>query len=431
MSRDQKWVSNAHMNHRNKERVEDERLLERLYKDINNGGFRRKRGADMDLLESDDEEEAASRRRAAKQREFAKMRKALLADEKIGKIAQNPKQQAFLQAIEDRADDDDLAFLDDACEEPSETPASQSGTGPSGPLAPTSANTSKRSYDEYSQDAEEYQNLPETRPPPFMRRSKTKEAKPASLAQIRTTLSELIGDENREREFIMDSQGAQSDRYESEHQDYAGEDDLYQADDGQVTDIALEDPQGNSRQPEPTFPKAFDRTQCAPHPRRSAPQPASHRSSVIDRMALKRRSSTKDNTANSNALNATLGTSRLAFAAQPSKAGTSSLFKVPSLLRRATTGASTNSSGESSSKWSASGVNASAAKSSAAATKEEVKMGGSKKSSVNYYVREQERMAKVKEVEKLREQERKRDGELRRRENVRKGLGGLVGGQFG
>ena len=45
--------------------------------------LRRKRGADYDLSDSDDEGEARRRR---KQREFAKMRKALLEDEEIGKI---------------------------------------------------------------------------------------------------------------------------------------------------------------------------------------------------------------------------------------------------------------------------------------------------------------------------------------------------------
>ena len=72
--------------HADKEREEDEKRVERLFKDIANGGLRRKRGAEMELWESDDEDEAMARRRAAKQREFAKMRKALLADEKLGKI---------------------------------------------------------------------------------------------------------------------------------------------------------------------------------------------------------------------------------------------------------------------------------------------------------------------------------------------------------
>ena len=71
---------------RNKERIADEKQVERLYRDITNGGLRRKRGADIDLFDSDDEEEAASRRRAVKQREFARMRKELLKDEKLGKL---------------------------------------------------------------------------------------------------------------------------------------------------------------------------------------------------------------------------------------------------------------------------------------------------------------------------------------------------------
>lgn len=73
-----------------KEREDDEKRVEKLYKDIANGGLRRKRGAERgDLWDSDDEDEAAARRRAAKQREFARMRKALLADEKIGKIGKS------------------------------------------------------------------------------------------------------------------------------------------------------------------------------------------------------------------------------------------------------------------------------------------------------------------------------------------------------
>lgn len=49
--------------------------------------MRRKRGAGgLDLDDDDDEDEAAARRRAAKQREFARMRLALLADEKLERI---------------------------------------------------------------------------------------------------------------------------------------------------------------------------------------------------------------------------------------------------------------------------------------------------------------------------------------------------------
>ena len=69
--------------HRDKERVEDEKKIERLLKDVTNGGLRRKRAADFDLSDSDDEVEAKRRR---KRNEFARMRKALLEDENVGKI---------------------------------------------------------------------------------------------------------------------------------------------------------------------------------------------------------------------------------------------------------------------------------------------------------------------------------------------------------
>ena len=61
-------------------------------------------------------------------------------------------------------------------------------------------------------------------------------------------------------------------------------------------------------------------------------------------------------------------------------------------------------------------------------TRDGVKFGGSKKSSVNYYVREQERKAKVEEAEKSRVEDRMRVGRLRR---SGMGLGSLAGGTFG
>jgi mediator of replication checkpoint protein 1 len=70
-----------------KERADDEKRIDKLYKDVTTGMLRRKRGADLDDL-SDSDDEAEERRRR-KQREFAKMRKALLEDENIGKIGKN------------------------------------------------------------------------------------------------------------------------------------------------------------------------------------------------------------------------------------------------------------------------------------------------------------------------------------------------------
>lgn len=73
------------MSNSDKERIADEKQIAKLYRDINNGGLRRKRGADFELSDSEDDGEA---RRRKKQQEFARMRKALMEDENIGKIGE-------------------------------------------------------------------------------------------------------------------------------------------------------------------------------------------------------------------------------------------------------------------------------------------------------------------------------------------------------
>lgn len=84
--------------------------MARLFKDLQNGGLRRKRNAtDFDLSDSDDEIE---RRRAVKRRNEARLRKVLLEDNKISQIAANPKRTAFLQCLQDNDEDDSAAFLD-------------------------------------------------------------------------------------------------------------------------------------------------------------------------------------------------------------------------------------------------------------------------------------------------------------------------------
>jgi mediator of replication checkpoint protein 1 len=71
-----------------RDRADDEKRIDRLYKDITTGALRRKRGVGVDELSDDSDDEAAERRRR-KQAEFRKMRQALLLDENVGKIGQN------------------------------------------------------------------------------------------------------------------------------------------------------------------------------------------------------------------------------------------------------------------------------------------------------------------------------------------------------
>jgi len=320
--------------------------------------LRRKRGADFDLSDSDDDAEAKRRR---KQREFAKMKKAMLADENVGKIAEDSKKLAFLQTIEDRENDDDLDFLDRPAEDSfrveigtQEDPESQSPQ----PALPAPAPKNRK---QPLQDS-----TPDTtnmRPPATARRTAGPK-KPATLAEIRESVS-----------FLTEDPGSIAIALDP-------------------SSSASEDDENPTRAP-------------ARNPRRTPANP------IIDRLSLKRADSSSTS---SNA-------SRLAFqdpTANPAIGG----FKVPSLLRRATT-----------SQLGANGADANGIStvSEAAATERAaggekggfVRRGGRKGCSVNFLRRESEKRVVVEGVERRRREERERVGRERGG-----GLGGLGVGRF-
>ncbi|KAI9849964.1 MAG: hypothetical protein M1838_006222 [Thelocarpon superellum] len=249
-----------------KERAQDEKQVEKLFKDLTTGNLRRKRGADYDLSDSDDDGET---RRRMKQREFAKMRKALLEDENVGKIASNPKKMAFLRAIEDRDKEDDVDFLDSTPDD--HTPSTDTGT--STPTTDPVSLKRKQPMDGHSDEKE-------NRPPPNIRRV-VKSSKPATLSEIRESLSSLM--------------------------------------EGPET-VVVE-----------SMPESEDEETDDPHP----PQTTVSARPIIDRLALLRRAST-----------ATASSSRGFFSTSTSVSATTSVsttersstgFRVPRLLRRATT----------------------------------------------------------------------------------------------
>ncbi len=317
--------------------------------------LRKKRGADFDLSDSDDDAEARKKR---KRIEFAKMRKALLADEKVGKIAEDPKKLAFLQSIEDRNPDDDFDFLDrpagdsfrvetDTQEEPDSQ--SQQPTIP----APQTGKRKRPLTD----------SIPDSgnmRPPPTARRTAAAK-KPATLAEIRQSVSFLIEDPGS----ITIAQEPSSSASEDE---------------------------GNPR----------DSTQH--NPRRTATNP------IIDRLSLKRAESASTSTS-----------SRLAFH-DPTTSSAIGGFKVPSLLRRATTSQLSAHDAD------ANGISTAAVTERAAGGGEKgdfVRRGGTKRSSVNFVGRERERSGVVEGVERRRREERERAARERR-----SGLGALGVGSF-
>ena len=321
--------------------------------------LRRKRGADYDLSDSDDGGEAKRRRKRA---DFAKMRKALLADERIGKIAENPKRQAFLRALEDRGSEDEMDFLEDFAEQGEGTDSqsqSQAGDSQSQQVVPDSQPTSmgppKRKYSEDSTEAE-------NRPPPNLRRTKNGK-KPSNLTEIRESLSSLIEEPNAI--FAPADSGSESE-----------------------DELEIEGEPKSQAQKENRDPFALRRGKVA----------------VIDRISLKRASSSSIST-----------NTRLAFATSSSVAQ----FKVPPLLRRATT----NSSIASSTTSSVSGGMSATERMAGGAGSEGVKRGGGRTSGVNYFARETERRANVVKTEKRRQQKRVKGAEGRR-----KVVGGLFGG---
>ncbi|MCJ1382096.1 hypothetical protein MMC17_005208 [Xylographa soralifera] len=324
-----------------KERASDAKAVEKLFKDINNGGLRRKRGTEFDLSDSDDDIEA---RRRIKRREFAKMRKALLENENVGKIAEDPKKLAFLRAIEDREDDEDVDFLEQAEECSQVVFESQENIDPQLQNALSEPTNLKR-----KRPLQE--SLPDggNRPPPQARRVQ-KMRKPSTLAEIRESVSFLIEEPQGVTEIL--------------HSDSSDEEG-----DGQNE---------NTQQPG---------RELFANRRRTAP--------IIDRLSLKR--------AESAASASTSTTMRLAFHDPNNVSGPG--FKVPSLLRRATTQVTDTH-----------GITTAGTERAAGGGEKGdfVRRGGTKRSSINYYAREMERNKGVKDVERRRKEERIRVGEMRR-----------------
>ncbi|KAK2747940.1 hypothetical protein FQN57_001531 [Myotisia sp. PD_48] len=182
---DEKQLAALNANHA---RQRDEIEVNKLLKDITSGNLRRKRGGDaLDLSDSDDE--LIERRRAAKRREFAKARKALLADEKINQLADDPKKQAFFKTIEDQ----DLDFYN-FLQEPHPDSDESYGNKDSSQEGPQQNETEgitfhlsnqKRPFDTA---AEEALNRPHAK----LRRTGKVGVKELSTAQIRRTVSYLI-----------------------------------------------------------------------------------------------------------------------------------------------------------------------------------------------------------------------------------------------
>ncbi|KJZ79600.1 hypothetical protein HIM_01069 [Hirsutella minnesotensis 3608] len=332
-----------------RERAKDEQEVEKLFKDITTGMLRRKRGADYDLSDSDDGGEA---RRRMKRRQFAKMQKALYADERVKKMAENPGNQAFLRTIEDRGSDDEMDLLDITTEP--EQPETQS--------QPQEVHGNL--------EREQQKTIPDSQPgkqplraseqgraPAHMRRTADGK-KPSNIGQVRETLSDLL-----------------EDRQES------------------VIPATMEGSDSEDEDEDATYRRSDKENQAPVGGRRSQ--------AVVDRISLKRNSSS--------ALSSS--STRLAFAV----ASSSSSFKVPALLRRATTNSSLMSNSATGSSSSSAAATSATAVGSAGGFGQDakIKKNAGKTSGINGFARGSEQRARLRESERRREQ-RKVKGAVQR-----------------
>ncbi|KAK4961997.1 hypothetical protein LTR10_002491 [Elasticomyces elasticus] len=391
-----------------KQRQREEEETSKLYKDLTTGALRRKQaGASWGLEE--DEGEMAMRRRQMRQLEEARKRKLLLQDDNIAGLAQGKQSKgkdAFLKAIadDDDAGDDDMydwsggedEFAGASVEETQteSQPSQQPQQAETGPLREVSGN--KRPATE--------ENMP-GRPPAKQRRTQPGAfRKPASMLEVRESLSFLLEEPDAVLagptvELDSDSEnGEQSPEHaDSDEEDADMAERERQNDGGFAPDSADFDARA---MPPPRLPASQRRTAA----------PAS-KPTVVDRLGLKR--------GNSNA-NGAVGPT--AWAAPSSSNG----FRAPSLLRRATTANTMSGSG-------ANDRGVTIGTGSASLSRENsgsgVRMGGSKKSSLAYQARADERKAIVEASTRRRQESTKRIAELRR-SSTSALLGQGLGGRF-
>ncbi|KAF2749596.1 hypothetical protein M011DRAFT_484996 [Sporormia fimetaria CBS 119925] len=180
-----------------KDKADDERNINQLYKDLMHGGLRKRRGGDaFDVSDDEDEREQRLRKKRA---EFQRMTNALLADERVGEIAKNPKRMAFFRTMVDSLDDPEYDFLD--------APMAEEANDDSSPSQPLEEGRAETTIPESQIDEVHNTHInplkrkspdsqKENRPPPHLRRTAadSMSRKPMTIADIKHSVSELLDD---------------------------------------------------------------------------------------------------------------------------------------------------------------------------------------------------------------------------------------------
>ncbi|ETI25214.1 hypothetical protein G647_04587 [Cladophialophora carrionii CBS 160.54] len=315
-----------------RERQQDEAAVSKLLKDITTGALRRKRGNDD--LDLSDEEDALMRRREAKRREFAKMRRELLKDEAVGKIAEDKKKEAFLRSIEDRPNSDD----DDDFERPETQPEGDSeGTDSQ------NIQSRQRAEDNTFQRSSDTANLPLA----ATAASKLNQGvhvgrrngihinrKPGTLAEIRESVFFLIEEPDSQAGTVdlglSDSEDDAEAYVDLDRHLQAAEADENAADANDLGDFIVDDDDDGQAEEETMFKKP-----ALPASDSRAPfsdRRTKERVNVVNRLSMLRQQSSSGSS----------GSTKMAFYTSTSSTN-SSFSKVPALLRRATTNSSLGS----------------------------------------------------------------------------------------
>jgi mediator of replication checkpoint protein 1 len=371
-----------------KERLRFEEGANKLYTDLKTGKLRRQMAANAFDLD-EDEDEIAARRRNMRQMEEAKKRRALLKDDNIASLANGKSskgKEAFLKAIADDDGDNeafDVVDEDSGAATQDDSTQSQSQQPAMATLQETSGNKRKHS---------DSQEALQERPPAKQRRTQPSGfRRPTTMMEVKESVSLLLEESHAGGTF-----GPSALEVNSDSEDDSGEADFDDKDDDIEMQIeqARENDGGFAPDPVSFNAQAMPPPRLPASQRRTAPKPA-----VVDRLSLKRGASTGSESAHG----------RTAWAAGPATGG----FKVPSLLRRATTSTASMANNRGVTTPNLSRENSG------------VKMGGSKKSSLAYQARAEERKAIVEASTKRREENTARIAQMRRNSSaLSRGLAG-------
>lgn len=324
-----------------------------------NGGLRRRAGGrdGFNMSDSEDEEDMRLRKKRA---EFQKMNKALLADERIGDIAKDQKKQAFFHTLADFADEDEYDFLEMPAQigdvEPSQSQEDgvKQGDAMEDVTIPDSQTVDAGNVsggDNPLKRKSPPDLQKENRPPPNLRRTAASD----NLIRKPITLADV---QHSVSELLEDSRIIVPD---SQYSDSEGEDD-------------------------------------------SPMVPVASRKPIVDRLSLSRTSTISEVAADN---------SNLAFHA-PSRNNTAPGFRVPSLIRQATSNLSASSDSRRSS--------------GAGTPSETVRRGGTGKSNIHAQAREAERRHLLEKKESKRREALKKKVSAGRKAGMRSVLGDLAGG---